>query len=174
MSDPAFADGRPVPVADEKSEAGWFESLCLAHGKDSLEMADFLAEYEQHFARNGSDLQQVMSIVDWHREDLRVLDLYQGRQGLECDPRQLHLSRRCFILAHGPAYSHLAGAETPTDLARQLGLAKILGTSGKATAQKCFSYFQQTLRLPPLPGQRSAEARRNMSGARLDQLVRTK
>jgi len=166
-----FADGRPVPVADETAEAGWFEALCLEYGKDPLEQMEFIAAYESHFRASTSATREAIEIVDWHKSDLRVLDDYQGSQGIKCDPRLLHLSRRCFILAHGPGYAHIAGADTPTELARQLKLAKLLGQSGKATAHKCFSYFQQMIPCAPLATQRSELARLHMRAARNQQLL---
>jgi len=95
-----------------------------------------------------------------------VLIAYQDSQ---TEAQFIRMSTRAMALALG--FKLAAGADNATELARVLGLDHLLCSQGKATVHKCVEQFvSERLKLPPLPGQRAAAARANMSQSRQKQL----
>lgn len=167
-----FADGTLTPLAEDNSGEELISEFCMDfpdHNHD--EALRILAWFDERLGGGGQKeggRKFEMRFMAWLEDCLTKYKNYKDNQG--SDPNLLRLSTDVFLLSLG--FPHLAGADNPTELARRNGLSgrRILGQSGKQTACNMFHHFQKQLNLPPVVGQRSAEARKHMSESRKNQL----
>lgn len=99
-------------------------------------------------------------IIHYFEFALNVLNAYQAHQQTA---HEFKMSLRVMELALG--FDSCAGADGPAELARKLGC-------DKQAVNKCLNNFNAQLKLSPLPGQRAWAARKNMSKARKNQLLK--
>jgi hypothetical protein len=100
----------------------------------------------------------------WFR-GLRMLSQYPGNKLMALD---------CFLLAHGkgemievPVSANPRGK--PVD-AVMVAIKHFADPKKKAAVTKCVKHFQDCLGLPPMPGQRGENGRKNMAVSRNEQL----
>jgi hypothetical protein len=165
------ADGRPVPLANDHGGEELLNEFCAEFCVNAATAMEMLEWFEEKMPSAGgrgtaSEDEMLKKFVDYERESLMTLDGYFGRQ--RGDPKFMSMAFLCYLLAKG--WPHLAGASTPTEIARKLDLKVMFGQSGKQTARECLEYFRKRLKSPPMPGQRGEAGCKNMAAARKAQL----
>ena len=100
-------------------------------------------------------------ILNFFENAFHILNNYQNHPRCRCSANHLRASLCAMELALG--FNLAAGGDCIAQLARKNNVSR-------ATMTKCVNYFIAQLKLNPLPGQRSDEARENMSAARKKQI----
>lgn len=170
MASEAWEDGEVVPVAADNSGEALIHRCALECGIPIAAAVATQEFWDEHLpARTGMDGGGTLTrkqFMDTLADVLAKLISYQDRQ--PDNAKLLRMPARALALALGMPL--VAGAESPTELARRLGLEALLGNSGKATTHKCHAHFIAAFNLPNLPTQRTESARNNMTKARKKQL----
>ena len=104
-------------------------------------------------------------LTQLNKRTLRLLAAYDGNRTMAID---------CLCLAYGwpeliPMPREFNPEGKPVD-AVMIALKHGGDKKKKAAASKCVKYFQDALKIPPMPGQRSEQGRLEMSKARKAQL----
>ena len=171
----AFEGGQRVMVSDAEGGDELISRCAARCGISIGAAAEAMEFYDEHFSSSSEmtsgNLAEGLRQRDlqWWESFEKVLDVlidYQFKQS--DDPRLLRTSPRALSLALG--FRLTAGADTPAELARIMGLQKFGGTSGKFTVTKMVQRFIEQLKLAKIPGQRDEKARESMAEARRKQL----
>jgi hypothetical protein len=172
----AYENGHVVPLANDHGGEELIRR-CAAECGCSFETAmDAMQFYDENFSSsdlmNAGSLAKAMEAQNqkWWETLEKIGDIlcsYQSRQNAT-DPKFIRASTRTLWLALG--FPLTAGADTPAELARVMGLQNIFGQSGKATVTKMLHKFIKQLKLAKIPGARDEEARNKMRRSRKKQL----